>query len=140
PSSLSDNYFISGGHSLTAMQMVARVCELFGVRISLREFFDDPTLTNLVQAVHTKRGATSLPPLPAKTLTKHAAVTLTDSQAADWSILSSSASESTRHNAQCVHIRGHLDRDRFLSAFRIAMERHEILRTKFIEDEGGLRQ
>jgi len=48
---VDDNFFYSGGHSLTAMQMVSRVRLQFGINLQLRDFFMSPTLGGLAELV-----------------------------------------------------------------------------------------
>ena len=46
-----DNFFELGGHSLLATQVVSRVRDIFQVRLSLRSFFERPTLAALGELV-----------------------------------------------------------------------------------------
>ncbi len=39
----ADNFFDLGGHSLLASKLVKQVHERYGVRITLRSFYEDPT-------------------------------------------------------------------------------------------------
>lgn len=48
---IHDNFFELGGHSLLAAQVIARVHDLFGVNLSLRQFFGHPTIESLGVAV-----------------------------------------------------------------------------------------
>jgi amino acid adenylation domain-containing protein len=52
--SVEDDFFALGGDSLSAMRLVGRVSNAFGVALSLREFYSASTvgdLTNLIQAI-----------------------------------------------------------------------------------------
>jgi amino acid adenylation domain-containing protein len=42
-----DNFFDLGGHSLTASRVLSRVLDCFRVEVSMRSFFESPTLTGL---------------------------------------------------------------------------------------------
>ena len=48
---IHDNFFEAGGHSLLAMQIIARVRELFQVELPLRTIFERPTIQGLSLAV-----------------------------------------------------------------------------------------
>jgi len=50
-----DNFFELGGHSLLATQICARIRELFSVRVSLRDFFAEPTIAALASAIEKNR-------------------------------------------------------------------------------------
>jgi acyl carrier protein len=45
--SMEDNFFFLGGHSLLGTQMIARVRNVFGVELTLRNLFDAPTIAQL---------------------------------------------------------------------------------------------
>jgi acyl-coenzyme A synthetase/AMP-(fatty) acid ligase/acyl carrier protein len=46
-----DNFFELGGHSLMATQVASRVSDAFAIRISLRAFFEQPTVAGLAELV-----------------------------------------------------------------------------------------
>lgn len=45
--SAEDNFFMLGGHSLVATQLIARVRDTFGVEVGLRTVFEGPTIKEL---------------------------------------------------------------------------------------------
>lgn len=46
-----DNFFLIGGHSMLGVQLVARIRELFGVNLPLRQLFSAPTVSALSSEV-----------------------------------------------------------------------------------------
>lgn len=54
---ITDNFFEIGGHSMLAMQLLARVYAAFGAEISVASFFRQPTIEALAR--HIKAGAPS---------------------------------------------------------------------------------
>jgi fengycin family lipopeptide synthetase B len=46
-----DNFFELGGHSLLATQVVSRINDMFEVRVSLRAFFEQPTVAGLADSM-----------------------------------------------------------------------------------------
>ena len=60
---IDDNFFETGGHSLLAMQMMARVRDEFHAEISLRNIFEAPTIAELAVILDRKKDQPVLPAL-----------------------------------------------------------------------------
>lgn len=54
---IDDNFFEIGGHSLLAMQLMARVQKEFGTELSLRNIFEAPTIAELAAILEQKQKA-----------------------------------------------------------------------------------
>src|SRR5262249_53926964 len=48
---IHDNFWDLGGHSLLTTQVLSRLLRMFGVELSLRTFFERPTVADLILAV-----------------------------------------------------------------------------------------
>jgi amino acid adenylation domain-containing protein len=58
-----DNFFDIGGHSLAAMQLVAKVREQFGAELDIRSIFEEPTIPGLATLIAKKSGAPRAKPI-----------------------------------------------------------------------------
>ncbi|MBG1266526.1 non-ribosomal peptide synthetase [Nostoc sp. WHI] len=55
-----DNFFNLGGHSLLATQMIGRISQAFYLEITLRDLFENPTVTELVEVMAKLTGGREL--------------------------------------------------------------------------------
>ncbi|MDX1952415.1 MAG: amino acid adenylation domain-containing protein [Verrucomicrobiota bacterium] len=65
---MNENFFELGGHSLLAIQVISRVRDQFQVEISLRNFFDRPTLEAM--ALELGKGRSVTPSAPIKRVSR----------------------------------------------------------------------
>jgi len=133
----NNSFFDLGGHSLTATRAVSRIYKELGVEISLKDFFEHPTIRQLsaflsgrVQADY--RGISLLG--------EQEDYELSHAQKLLW-VLDQSSSGMVAYNmpASCL-LHGRLDKAAFSRAFDTLISRHEILRTTFRVVSGEPRQ
>ncbi|MBA2680601.1 MAG: AMP-binding protein, partial [Ktedonobacteraceae bacterium] len=125
---IDDDFFVLGGHSLKAVQVVSRIHEQLAVRLSLRELFAHPTVRMLAQQVeHAEREALqTIPHVPAAR-----AYALSPAQQRFW-LINQLEAASTAYNIQlAIPIRGTINCEALETVLRQLIERHESLRTSF---------
>ncbi|MBB5624270.1 amino acid adenylation domain-containing protein, partial [Pedobacter cryoconitis] len=136
--SVKDNFFEIGGHSLKATRLVSRIDKEFEVKITLKQLFGLPVLEMLAQLIQETGKTSFLAILPAKNQLCYA---MSSSQRRLW-VLSQLEEGSSAYNMPGIYIfEGELNQDALKLSFNSLLERHEILRTVFKEDElGEIRQ
>ncbi|WP_370962896.1 non-ribosomal peptide synthase/polyketide synthase [Amycolatopsis sp. cg9] len=131
-----DNFFDLGGHSLLGVRVVAELRKRLSADIPIRLIFDSPTVAELAGAVAraTKREFEAIPKRP------DGPAPLAGVQTGMWLAdrMAPSSAEYLVPNA--VRLRGPLDVDALAAALTKLVERHEVLRTRFVELDGEPRQ
>jgi acyl-coenzyme A synthetase/AMP-(fatty) acid ligase/acyl carrier protein len=54
---IDDEFFNLGGHSVLAIQVVSRIRDVFGVKISIQALFDNPTIADLANVLTTAKSS-----------------------------------------------------------------------------------
>ncbi|HHK1155574.1 TPA: non-ribosomal peptide synthase/polyketide synthase [Pseudomonas aeruginosa] len=135
-----DHFFLLGGNSIGAAQVVAQVRDSLGVALDLRQLFEAPTLQAFSATVARQLAAG----LPAEAPMAHLprGVDLPQSAAQQrlwltWQIDPQSAAYSIPGG---LRLRGELDEAALRASFQRLVERHEALRTRFLERDGAALQ
>ncbi|MFC4950498.1 non-ribosomal peptide synthase/polyketide synthase [Pseudonocardia sp. GCM10023141] len=147
PPRVDDSFFALGGHSLLAARLVARIRAELGVALPMRAVFDAPTVRELAAVVATAiatDGVIEAAPAgdgpPAVALPRPAEIPLSAAQRQLWFLWRIDPASVSYHMPLAVRLRGELDVDALRAALADVVERHEILRTVFPDDEGRPRQ
>jgi amino acid adenylation domain-containing protein len=134
---LQSNFFSSGGHSLSAIQLLVRIHREFGIKINLNVIFSYPVLIDLAAKIEKgqRMEYEAIPVVPQADfyLASH-------SQKRAW-LLSQVPESSRSHHIQEVLLLNQQVKTEYISkAFRLLLLKHEILRTGFLLREGDLFQ
>ncbi|MGO4347851.1 amino acid adenylation domain-containing protein [Paenibacillus sp. MCAF9] len=133
----TDSFFELGGHSLKAATLVSRIGLQFGVRVPLRELFQNPTIELLALVIEGQSQQTyeSIP-----RQMDRAYFPMSRAQRRQY-VLSLLSGEATMYNVPfALHIRGNLDAKKLEQAFTALIMRHESLRTSFHYEDGQFKQ
>ena len=134
---LNDNFFALGGHSLAVVQMSSKLEEQYGHCISLKSVFQYPTVGQLATLLGKKNGKIEL---IAEVNRKQESFPLSKAQQRLW-FLQQLNSQSTEYYINALYeISGTLDTNKASAALNYLIERHEVLRTNFVQIEGEPRQ
>ena len=132
-----DNFFELGGHSLLATRVTSRVRELFRAEISLRTFFENPTVRALAAHIdHTREAAPQrlLPPIVP--VPRAPAMPLSFAQERLWFMDRLEPERAVYNVAMALRLDGALNPDTCRRCLDEIVRRHESLRTNFDEVDG----
>lgn len=125
---ITDDFFDIGGHSLKAMRLVSKIYSGLGIRVSLRQIFDHPTIAALASSLSTSAIAGDNPGMPSAG-TGHAA--LSHAQKRVWIISQLNPELPVYTIPLSYELLGAIDARAVEWALARVIDRHEILRTSF---------
>lgn len=129
------NFFHLGGHSLLAVQVIAKIRDLFGVSLPIQTLFDFSTVQALAAHIDTHQGSVA-DVITALTSDQRRHGPLTHAQRQLWFIEQLQGSSATYHVSAAANVFGPLNLTALRNSFNDIAQRHEALRTKFVEQAG----
>ncbi|WP_299210513.1 non-ribosomal peptide synthetase [uncultured Dokdonia sp.] len=126
------SFFELGGHSLLANQFISNLRDQKGVELSLKDFYKSPTIKELGELV---------PTLDKKEIQNIIAPTqefypLSYAQDRLWFLNQLDTEDTSYHVSRAIRLTGCVDVQILEKTFSKLIEKHEILRTVFVNNEG----
>jgi amino acid adenylation domain-containing protein len=128
-----DHFFELGGHSLRAVQVVSRVRQVLGVNVALGDLFLRPVLADFAAGL-AGTGRAELPPI--ERADRGEPMALSFAQQRLWFIEQMASAGRAYHMPTGLRLHGDLDRAALVRALDRIVERHEALRTTFVQVDG----
>ena len=128
-----DNFFDLGGDSLQAVGVLARIESVLGRELSLHKLFEGPTVAEVAESLRTAAPARA----PVVHANQRCEAPMSWAQQRLWFIDQLEGGSAAYHIALALRLRGELDRNALQKALDALMERHDALRTIFVDANGG---
>ncbi|MDF3203083.1 non-ribosomal peptide synthetase [Pseudomonas sp. 1912-s] len=131
-----DHFFLLGGNSISATQVVARLRETLGLELNLRLLFEAPTLAAFAASVAQLQqdGGVAQGAIHALSCQEDLPQSLAQNRL--WITWQLDPHSSAYTIPGGLRLRGELDEDAVRVSFQQLIQRHEALRTRFFERDG----
>ncbi|MEW6736015.1 MAG: amino acid adenylation domain-containing protein, partial [Acidobacteriota bacterium] len=138
---IHDNFFDLGGHSLLATQLISRVRNTFKIELPLRSLFEQPTVAGMAAKIEMfsqeSIGNVVAPIVP---VTREQNLPLSFSQQRLWFLDQFEPGNPTYNMFAAVRLKGVLNITVLTHSINEIVQRHESLRTQFININGQPQQ
>ena len=131
-----DHFFLLGGNSITATQVVARLRETLGLELNLRMLFEAPTLEGFAANVAQLQQDGGVAQGAIQPMSRQEDLPQSLAQNRLWITWQLDPHSSAYTIPGALRLRGELDEDAVRLSFQQLAQRHEALRTRFYERDG----
>ncbi|WP_282081524.1 non-ribosomal peptide synthetase [Aquimarina algiphila] len=131
---VTDNFFDLGGHSLMISQVINRIHKNIGKSISYALFYNNPTIERLCDELKDQEF------LPINCVSKSDFYPTTPAQQRLWFLSQFEGATQAYNISGAVILEGNIVVENFQRAFNHVINRHEILRTYFQNNDDGFLQ
>ncbi|WP_266157235.1 non-ribosomal peptide synthetase [Dyella silvatica] len=135
--SVIESFFAAGGHSLLALQVVSRLRAALAIELPFRALFDAPTIRDLAATIATI-SPTEDRAIPR--VDRAGALPLSFEQQRMWYLAQLEPGGFTYNVPWFLRLTGALDLAALTAALRRVIDRHDVLRTRYVELDGEPRQ
>lgn len=137
---IDDDFFVIGGHSLLAAQLVNRLNRSFDVGLSIRTVFEGPTVRRLAEAIDRFDLLPASEKVQIDKVPDQSLAAASVAQERLWFLENLRPGRVAYHAPSAHRLRGPLNEDAFERAFREIVRRQPSLRTYFERVDGKIDQ
>jgi len=131
--SRADDFFALGGHSIQAMRLLNQVRKEFQVELVIQDIFQTPLLKHMASRIDAT-GCVQSSYIPQAEHQKH--YPLSHAQKRLWILHQFEESRQSYNVRMAYTLKGDFELGAFEKSVRALVERHEVLRTNFVDIEG----
>ncbi|NMX93913.1 MULTISPECIES: non-ribosomal peptide synthetase [unclassified Pseudomonas] len=131
-----DHFFLLGGNSISATQVVAQLRESLGLELNLRLLFEAPVLADFAASVGQLQQDGGVAQGAINALSRQQDMPQSLAQNRLWITWQLDPHSSAYTIPGALRLRGELDEDALQASFAQLIQRHEALRTRFYERDG----
>jgi amino acid adenylation domain-containing protein len=133
---ISDNFFVLGGHSLLATQIISRCRTAFSIELPLRQLFESPTVADLAIFIDkSQNNESEYQTIPQRA--NRANAPLSFAQQRLWFLNQLEPNSPFYNFSWPVRLQGNLNVDILKTSLGAIVDYQEILRTKYINQNGN---
>ncbi|TAE52347.1 MAG: non-ribosomal peptide synthetase, partial [Nostocales cyanobacterium] len=134
---INDNFFEIGGHSLLATQLVSRIRQSFQVEIPLQRIFANGTVAELASLIEQlQKQQLEIFAQPILPRVENAELPLSFAQQRLWFINQFEPNSASYNIPLALHLEGNLNQSALEKSLLEIINRHESLRTNFVNIDG----
>lgn len=135
--SKTDNFFLLGGHSLSANRVIARISEVLHCELPTGALYRNPQLNEFASFVetHLENHTSLIGRRPALTVIGSDSGPLTFSQLDLWYLYKMDPQDSSYNISTAFRLDGPVDIAKMKAATDYLQQRHSLLRARFIDDD-----
>ena len=130
---IHDNFFELGGHSLLALQATSRTGQVLGLSLEIKTIFFFPTVHEFAKALGSARKMDDA--LPMIRVNREEPLPLSFSQQRLWFLYQLEGKSPTYNIPAAVRLSVSVNVEALRRSFQALVQRHEVFRTRFVEEQ-----
>lgn len=137
---LTDDFFMAGGHSILATQLISRMREAFDIQMPLKVLFANTTIKKIAEYIEEEKGTLRKHFPQIERVQDRKRGVMSHAQQRLWSIQQKDPANAAYNIYAAIRLSGPLLKEALKNSLEDLVERHESFRTTFAEQDGEFYQ